>query len=241
MKNNPLTGANYLLRGLGLITRRGVRPYVVIPVLLNIVLFSALIWFGTGWFEGLMNQFLPPEWEFARWLLWPIFALATLLIGFYTFTLFANIIASPFNGMLAEAVERELTGQPIDGVGGLKGIAKDVALSVQSEFRKLAYILPRMLAVLVLFFIPGVQVVAPFVWFALSAWMLAISYADFPMANHGLGFRDQRERLGRRRFAAFGFGAASTVLVTIPFINFIAIPAAVAGATAMWVEQLRDA
>lgn len=240
MKNNPITGAGYLLRGLGLIFRPGIRPYVVVPVFLNVVLFSALIWFGTGYFDQLMEQMIPSGWDWARFIIWPIFALATLLIGFYTFSLLANFIAAPFNGMLAEAVERELTGRPLEGSSGLKGITKDIVLSLQSELRKLRYILPRLVAVLILFLIPVVNLTAPFVWFALSAWMLSISYADFPMANHGLGFSEQKDRLGRHRFAALGFGAATTILVTIPFVNFIVIPAAVAGATVMWVEQLAE-
>ena len=96
-----------------------------------------------------------------------------------------------------------------------------------------------MIPLLVLFVIPWVNLIAPFTWIAFSTWMLAISYVDFPMGNHRLGFAEQRQRLKKRRFAALGFGGATLVAVAIPFINFIAIPAAVAGATAFWVDQLR--
>lgn len=240
LKNNPITGALYLLRGLGLIFKPGIRPYVVVPLILNVVLFSALIWAGGAYFDSMMNDLIPPDWKALRWLLWPIFALAVMLVGFYTFALVANFIAAPFNGMLAEAVERYLTGQPLEGDSSFKGIAKDVAIAIQSELRKLAYILPRMIPLLVLFVIPWVNLIAPFTWIAFSTWMLAISYVDFPMGNHRLGFAEQRQRLKKRRFAALGFGGATLVAVAIPFINFIAIPAAVAGATAFWVDQLRD-
>ena len=105
---------------------------------------------------------------------------------------------------------------------------------------KLIYVLPRMLALGLLFFIPGIQVLAPFLWVAFSAWMLAVSYADFPMGNHGIRFRDQRTRLGQKRLLSLGFGAAVMFGITIPFVNFLMIPAAVAGATAMWVKDFRD-
>ncbi|MCP4040723.1 MAG: sulfate transporter CysZ, partial [Gammaproteobacteria bacterium] len=37
------------------------------------------------------------------------------------------------------------------------------------------------------------------------------------------------------------FGAAVTLALMIPVVNFLVIPAAVTGATAMWVEQLSSA
>ena len=85
LKNNPITGALYFLRGIGLIFKPGIRPYVVVPLILNIVLFSGLIWAGGAYFDSMMNDLIPPDWEALRWLLWPIFALAVMLIGFYTF------------------------------------------------------------------------------------------------------------------------------------------------------------
>jgi CysZ protein len=39
---------------------------------------------------------------------------------------------------------------------------------------------------------------------------------------------------------AFGFGGAALVLTLIPVVNFIAVPTAVAGATALWVGELRE-
>jgi CysZ protein len=71
--------------------------------------------------------------------------------------------------------------------------------------------------------------------------MLAVQYSDFPMGNHGLKFRDMRATLRRRRFLSIGFGAAAAGLTMIPVVNFIAMPAAVAGATAMWVRELQSA
>lgn len=238
MRNNPVSGAIFMLRGLSLITRPSVRKFVVIPLAINIVLFGSLIWFGADQFDAMMDRLLPPDWALLRYLLWPIFAVSVLVLGFYTFTLIGNLVAAPFNGMLAEAVERELTGRPVDGPTGLKGIAKDVASSLASEVRKLAYVLKFMVPLALLFLIPVINLAAPFLWLAFSAWMLAISYADFPMGNHGLRFHEIRARLSERRLLTLGFGGAVMVGIMIPFLNLLMIPAAVAGATAMWVDEL---
>ena len=238
MRNNPVSGAIFMLRGLSLITRPSVRKFVVIPLAINIVLFGSLIWFGADQFDAMMDRLLPPDWALLRYLLWPIFAVSVLVLGFYTFSLIGNLVAAPFNGMLAEAVERELTGRPVDGPTGLKSIAKDVASSLASEVRKLAYVLKFMVPLALLFLIPVINLAAPFLWLAFSAWMLAISYADFPMGNHGLRFHEIRARLSERRLLTLGFGGAVMVGIMIPFLNLLMIPAAVAGATAMWVDEL---
>tara|TARA_B100000676_G_scaffold312396_1_gene386388 strand:- start:1723 stop:2454 length:732 start_codon:yes stop_codon:yes gene_type:complete len=238
VRNNPVSGAIFMLRGLSLIARPSVRKFVVIPLAINIVLFGSLIWFGADQFDAMMDRLLPPDWALLRYLLWPIFAVSVLVLGFYTFTLIGNLVAAPFNGMLAEAVERELTGRPVDGPTGLKSIAKDVASSLASEVRKLAYVLKFMVPLALLFLIPVINLAAPFLWLAFSAWMLAISYADFPMGNHGLRFHEIRARLSERRLLTLGFGGAVMVGIMIPFLNLLMIPAAVAGATAMWVDEL---
>ena len=238
MRNNPVSGAIFMLRGLSLIARPSVRKFVVIPLAINIVLFGSLIWFGADQFDAMIDRLLPPDWALLRYLLWPIFAVSVLVLGFYTFTLIGNLVAAPFNGMLAEAVERELAGRPVDGPTGLKSIAKDVASSLASEVRKLAYVLKFMVPLALLFLIPVINLAAPFLWLAFSAWMLAISYADFPMGNHGLRFHEIRARLSERRLLTLGFGGAVMVGIMIPFLNLLMIPAAVAGATAMWVDEL---
>jgi CysZ protein len=60
------------------------------------------------------------------------------------------------------------------------------------------------------------------------------------MGNHGLRSREQKRRLGEKRFLSMGFGGAVTIATMTPILNFLVMPAAVAGATAMWVKQLRD-
>jgi CysZ protein len=70
--------------------------------------------------------------------------------------------------------------------------------------------------------------------------MLALDYHDYPMGNHDLKFPQQRAILKQKRPLAIGFGLATLGATLIPFINFLVIPAAVAGATALYLEQLRD-
>ena len=239
-RDNPLSGALYFLRGFAIVTRPGIRGYVVIPLLINTGLFTAGIYFGASWLGGFTEAMLPGWLDFLAWILVPAFVLAALMAGFYTFNLVANFIAAPFNGLLAEAVEHHLTGRPPPSAGGgWRAFLTGLGSTFVAEVRKLAYVAVRSLPLLVLFLIPGINVVAPIVWMAVGAWMLAVTYVDYPMANHGIGFDALRARLRGRRLLSLGFGGAAIAALAVPVLNFLVIPCAVAGATAMWVEQLQ--
>jgi CysZ protein len=240
MSSNPLRGAAYMLEGLRLITRPGLKRFVIIPLLVNIGVFSAAIWYGLSRFEGAlgwMETQLPSWLHWLDWLLWPIFVLALLIIVFYSFTLVANLIASPFNGLLAEKAEAVLTGRSTDEPIDYAKLFKELPSILWDEVKKVLYALIWTIPFLLLALL--VPVVGPLIWFLFTAWMLAVQYSDFPMGNHGLLFRDQRARLRQRRFVAIGFGSAAAALTMIPVLNFVVMPAAVAGATAMWVKTFK--
>lgn len=230
--NNPVVGAAYLLKGARLVLLPGLRRYVVVPVLINVVLFAAVLYFAAGWIHGFASQLLPDWLDWLAVVLVPVFLVLSAIVVFFTFTMVANLIASPFNGMLAEAVESRLTGRPAAPTS-VGRIMQDVGIAIASELRKLGYILVRLVPLLLLFLVP---VVGPLLWAIFGAWMLAIAFIDYPMGNHGLGFVEQRRILGGQRWLGLGFGVAVMTAMTVPVLNFFVMPCAVAGATALWVD-----
>jgi CysZ protein len=240
MASNPIRGARCMLRGVSLLTEPALRPFVIVPVLINIVVFTAAIWYAAGRFGELMARLeaaIPTWLGWIDWLLWPVFVLALLIIVFYGFSLVANLIASPFNGLLAEKAEQLITGQPVGDEVDFKRLMRELPTTLLDEMRKLIYAALWTLPFLFLAFI--VPVVGPLIWFLFTAWMLAVQYSDFPMGNHGLLFADMRARLRQRRMLSLGFGGTAAGLTMIPIANFIAMPASVVGATVLWVEELR--
>ena len=237
-----LKGFGYLLEGIRLIRLPGLRRFVLTPLLVSSLLFAGLMFAALTGFEWLLDYllgFLPGWLQWLQYLLWPLFAVSALLVLVYGFTLLANLIGAPFNGLLAEAVERQLTGQSLEQTGNWRALMADILPSLWSELQKLGYFALRGLPLLVLFLIPGINILAPVLWTIFSAWMLALEYADYPLGNHGVKFRDQRPRLRHRRFLMLGFGLTVLGLMLIPIVNFVAMPAAVAGATALSVRELR--
>lgn len=239
--NSPAAGFGYAMEGLRLIARPGLRRYVVVPFMINLVVFGLLVWLGIDRFEVVLDRWLPEDsWlAYFRWLLWPLFAVAFLLIVFYTFTLVANLLGAPFNDMLSARIEAMLTGQRLDDGAG--SIFAAIGPAIGSELQKIVYFLPRALPLLLLFVIPGINTLAPFAWGLFSAWSIALEYTEYPFGNNGIPFREQRRVVRQRRLTALGFGGGVMLLMLIPGVNFLAMPAAVAGATALWVARLKPA
>lgn len=234
-------GFRYLLRGLALIWKPGVRAYALAPIAINVVVFTLLLWWGAQEFEHLLQWLLPDRdawWiHWLRPVLWGLFAIIAFLFLFFTFTVVANLIAAPFNGVLAAKVESYLTGR-LPAETGIADVVRDAGPMVWNETRKLMYAVLWIIPALILFVIPALNVIAPVVWTVLMAWLMALEYCDYPMGNHGMRFNTVRSRLRQRRGLGLGFGLAVLAIAVIPGLNLILMPAAVAGATALWTQEL---
>ncbi len=240
---NIFKGMAFTLRGFNIIRQPGVRRFIVIPLAINIILFSIGIYFLVTLFEQLMAYLMPdfPQWlswleTFIESLLWPMFAVMIFFVVFYTFSFVANLIAAPFNSLLAEKVETQLRGEPLHNTSLLPPW-KTITKSLASELGKLLYLVKWSVLILIISFIPVVNVVAPALWLIFGAWMLALEYLDYPMGNHGHHFSEINQQAVSDKTLSLGLGSGVFILTSIPFLNFLAMPASVAGATALWVQR----
>lgn len=241
MKPGAAAGLRCLFAGIRLLVRPRIRRFVLIPLLINTALFAAATVLGVDWLDGLLDRTLPDWLAFLEFIIWPLVALTALVISFFAFTLVANFLGAPFNGFLAEAVADRLGGAPVGGAFRWRRLPLETAGALLGEVRKLAYFALLGLPLLLLFVIPGLQIIAPAAWFLFGAWALCVEYADYPLGNAGLAFPRQRATLRSHRALALGFGAGVALMTSVPVLNFFAMPAAVAGATVMWHRYLREA
>ena len=235
----PLSGLGYLLKGIQLLRHPQLRVFVLIPLLINVLIFASAFWFLfssiTTWIESYMQD-LPTFLSWLSYILWPIIIFTILFSFSFIFSTIANLIAAPFNGLLAEKTEILLTNSTIND-DGWKDIFKDLPRILKRECQKWLYFLPRMLGCLILFFVPVIgQTLAPIVWFIFAGWMMAIQYADYPFDNHKVSFLTMRKTLATRFGKNITFGMIISFCTTIPLVNFIIMPIAVCGATAAWVD-----
>lgn len=233
---NALTA---LTRGMRLVYTPGLRRYVFMPVLVNLLVYATMLYYVLDHFGGWLSYWmgLVPGWlAWLEWLIWPLFVLALIIVVFFTFTLITHLIAAPFYGFLAAKVETRVTGQP---PADDRGLFKTGIDAVGRELVKLAYILPRLLVLFVVSWIPVINVIAPLLWAAFSAWMMAITYLDYPMDNNRVSFADMRRRLRARTWPTLTYGGWVMLVTWIPLASVFLLPGAVAGAVLMWEGHYR--
>ncbi len=236
-----MVGIRCFLTGLGLLARPGIRIYVLVPLLVNVTVFALLIW----WSAQQLNEWVAsvtawlPDWlDFLGGLIWVVFALTVMFALVFGFSIVANLIAAPFNGFLAAAVESHLSGEPVPDSG--RSLAGEVVHGVARELRKFGYYLPRVLGLFLLSFVPFISPFAPLLWLLFTGWMMALQYIDYPMDNNGRSFVELRDSLQNNRIAALGFGLTILAAALVPIVNFVVMPAAVAGATVYWYNEARS-
>lgn len=226
-------GAGYFFQGLGMLGQKGIRRYVWVPVVMNLVLLAAMIRGVQVWladWQGFESGWL----SWASWLVVPLLVLLVVVVFGYFFSALLVAVASPFYGLLAGHIEQR------DGV-----LAEDEPLwrltvrTFQREWKKILYFMPRYGVLLLLSLVPLVQLVMPVFWFLFGSWTLALQYRDYTLDNLGVPFADSRRQLGEDRWAALGFGAVVSVLMLVPILNCFVPPAAVIGGSLWALEQRR--
>ncbi len=238
MTGNFLAGARCFRRGLQLCGHSQLRVYVAAPIAAAVVLFGLLLNWGADAFQRLLNALVGwlPDWlDWLHWLLWPVAIIIAVFFLVYGFVFLCNLIAAPFNGLLAERAETLLRGSTPEPVPWLD-ILRDLPGAVFNELRKLGYFLCFALPLLLLTVIPGPNLLAGPLWLLLGSWMLALEYLDYPMGNHRFAFPDVRRHARSHRSSALGFGSLALLASSIPLLNLLVMPAAVIGATALFIE-----
>lgn len=236
------SGFGYFFYGLELAVKPGIRQFVLLPLLANVLLVGGALFYLFShldiWIDQLMGQ-LPGFLSWLSYILWPLLVLTILATFSYFFSTLANFVAAPFNGLLAEKVEEHLTGKTVND-DGMLAVVKDTPRILAREWKKLLYVLPKAIGLFILLLIPALgQTLGPILWFGFTAWMLAVQYCDYPFDNHKVPFNEMRNSLKQKQGKAYSFGALVAIFTTIPILNLIVMPVAVCGATAIWVAEFK--
>lgn len=214
-KPSPIGIIACLLQALKLLSDKRLRGLLAIPLLINSLLYSLAFYLGYQMADTLINSLIPEWLSWLNWILWPLLLLSFMVIGFFSFTLMANLIAAPFYGHLASKTLSLLNTPPTPK----PPVAWQTMLV--AEIRRGSYLLLRMLPLVVLFLIPGLNLLAPLIWTAFAAWGMAMEFMAYPLEEYGLLFDAQRAFVRDHRWAALSFGALIAFGMTLPLINLL--------------------
>ena len=171
------------------------------------------------------------------WLFMLVTGLLSLAVLFLLLTFVARTASSHFLSRITLRLREKMEGDSLpEGPGGLHA---DLVYPVWLEIRLLLLVL----AVQVPCFagqimIPGASFLVAPLQFLLSAFLAALSFLDHPMETEGLPGFSGRLRYGLTHFfRTLGFGTSLLLLLPIPFLGFLLLPAASAGAVIFYGEE----
>jgi CysZ protein len=174
-----------------------------------------------------------PSWleTIVSWILRIVVVVGVGMAAMVVFVSVAGMIAGPFNELLSEAVEEELTGAkgPPFALGAFLG---DALLGIAHALRRLALSLVWLVLLFALGFVPVVGTIAAFaIGLYLAAAGCAYDSYDAVLARRGMSYAQKQAFLAKHRSRSMGTGAAVAGLLLVPFVNLVALGLGATAAT----------
>jgi CysZ protein len=214
--------------------------FSMVPIIIGAVLYS---WLGSWFFTDLLNmgksqieQYVSSGgWsQFFFWLLAGILTIGFYFLLSWTFVLVVSGLASPFNDIISNRVERVIKGQtPEDVSHSFSRLMKRLAHTLINEAKKISFIIILNILAFALSF---VAIFAP-ISVLISALLMAVGFLDYSWSRKDLKFGECLADL-RTSFFSYGImGGTFLVLITIPVVNLFALPFGVVYFTVLHVRK----
>lgn len=234
--SNPIFALQCFFKGLTWLGKPQLRKFLLIPILINLSLYSVALGLGYFYLNDVINHLIPGWLHWLSWLLWPLFFVCVVVAGFFSFTILANLIASPFYGKLAAKTLElilQTTQQPDQESSEPAADTTEPSWqhTMLAELSRIAYLIKWILVLLVISLIPGLNLIAPLLWVLFGAWGCALEFFAYPLENKGLLFPAQKDLTTSVRLGALSFGGLVLLGLGVPFLNLLVAPTAVIAAT----------
>ena len=208
--------------------------YAIWAFVTNFVVFTALalaLYFSFDTLVGILTPDSLPGW--LSWLKgalpWVMGCLVLVLaatIGLFLFTVIGNAIAGPFLEAMTSKMLVNL-GEPAPPARSFAGA---LGRSLLNQGLKLLVFGTIQAALLSCLLTPA-NFLHPFISGALTIFFLALEYWDYPLEGRGLLVPQRLHYLFAHPGAAIGFGAVSWLVMLVPLLGYLMLPASVCAAT----------
>ncbi len=203
---------------------------LLVPIFLNI-LFLLLGWGATSeltdlvatpiseYVESLLGGETNKGWilETIEWFFWILLKLAFFLLYTYIGGFLVLILMSPLLAYLSERTEEIIDGTTYPFV--FTQFVKDILRGVVVAIRSLVYELLLTVAILVLTFVPGVNLAVPVLLFTVAAYFYGYSFLDYNLERRRFNSKESTSYVFRHKGMAMGVGLPYAVVLLVPVIG----------------------
>lgn len=217
--------------------------YVLIPIAVNLLvgatIYAGLLFAGLRAIDTAVAGL--PAWAAIFGALFQALLIVGLLIATgFVLVRFGVVLGAPWYAQLSNQIELERNGRALlAGEAGAGSFVRDLGRAVVFEFQKLGLVVLIGLGLLLLNILPVAgQLLATAGGIALGATIACLDFLDYPLERRLLSFRQKLGLIRRHLPATAGFGLICLGLVSIPFLNLLAIPICVAAGTLFFCERV---
>ncbi|MBD2462759.1 EI24 domain-containing protein [Oscillatoria sp. FACHB-1407] len=173
------------------------------------------------------------------WLIYAILVVLLLIATGFVLLQFGVLLGAPWYGKLSEELEKLQTGHLPVAESNVLGIFRDVGRAIQYELKKLVITLGIGLPLLFLNFLPGLgTAIATIGGIAIAATIVCLDFLDPALERRRLRFRDKLGVIRRSLPASATFALGCLFLVSVPFLNLLAIPVCVGAGTLFFCDRV---
>jgi len=225
-----LQGALKLLAGLNLMLKtKSLRAVLWRMLGLLTVLMIALVVSVFALADYVAHLWLPEGdawyWILLSWLVWGLAIILAGLSGVLSFTLLGSAAIAPWLDVLAVRAEN-LQGHT--GKQSTSAWWKQCLVSLSNSVRPLLGLLLWGCAALAVFWIPVIgQLLGTVIWTYAGIRFLCFELMDTTASRLNMNFSARKTLIKERRIFWMGFGGLAMLMMLIPLLNLLVIPAAV--------------
>ncbi len=245
--NNPVFALQCLLKGVAWLGKARLRRFLLIPILINLLLYTLAFILGYLYLPDFIAQLIPGWLHWLSWLITPLFFICFIIAGFFSFTILANLMASPFYGKLSARTLELLTQLQRTNQTDEAEENSDFDLTepnwqqtMLGELSRIGYLLKWLLVLVIISLIPVLNLISPVLWAIFGAWGCALEFFAYPLENKKLLFPEQKKYVETVLFGGLSFGGMVLTGLGLPVLNLLVAPAAVIAAT-VYAHEIDEA
>lgn len=214
--------------------------YLIIPFFINLILSIALWIFLFNLIQGFVLGlgFLSIIPGFLTGIISFLVLVITFLTTIYLFFLLANIIASPFNGLLTDRMLSMAGIESENKTDVVSLVIREILRAIKFEVLKLVLVLLLFIVSLIITVIPVIGVLlAGLVNFIGNTYLSLVDYFDPGLSYKGVDVTGRFKYVKHIVKDSWGFFLVSGLIMYIPLINIVYIPLAVITANLVLIEK----
>lgn len=215
---------------------------LVLPVVVNTLLYAGLVYLAITHAGGWIDQFFDDRtewywtWTGARYVSWLVSISLIAVLSFFSFVPVGALLTAPFSDLASQRVEDILLPGESPAYGGVGGIVHVWALAAWHAVIRFGFLVALYPILFVLQFVPLLGQAAAILMSGLLIFVLSWEGLEYSMARRRLGLRAKLRCLEQHRARTLGLGAGAFLLLLIPFTALFVFPLLAVSGTVLYCE-----